>query len=174
MLSSETENAKPVAGSTSFLLPVVCTDVFLSHDWGEGSTNHKKVKIVNEALQKKGLITWFDEEKMKGNLIKRMTEGIEKTKCVLVFVTENYRNKVNGSEERDNCYLEFSHSRVQRGPQKMISIAMEKEMQNTREWRGQLGAAYKIIFIMILAKLTFLYLPRRLCLVLLVLRLPLR
>jgi GTPase SAR1 family protein len=122
--------------------PVFCTDVFLSHDWGKDNTmNHEKVKIINEALQKKGLITWFDEEKMKGDLIDRMTEGIEKTKCVLVFVTENYRNKVNGLEKRDNCYLEFSHATFQKGPQKMISIVMEKEMRNTKDWKGQIGVA---------------------------------
>jgi GTPase SAR1 family protein len=122
--------------------PVICTDVFLSHDWGKDNTiNHEKVKMINEALQKKGLITWFDEEKMKGDLIDRMTEGIEKTKCVLVFVTENYRNKVNGLEKRDNCCIEFSHATFQKGPQKMISIVMEKEMRNTRDWKGPIGAA---------------------------------
>jgi GTPase SAR1 family protein len=121
--------------------PVVYTDVFLSHDWGKDNINHEKVKIINQVLQKKGLITWFDEERIEGDIIDRMTEGIEKTKCVLVFVTENYRNKVNGSEKRDNCYREFSHAVVHKGPQKLISIVMEKDMRNTREWKGQLGVA---------------------------------
>jgi hypothetical protein len=116
-------------------------DVFLSHDWGKDNINHEKVKIINKALKKKGLITWFDEEQMEGNIVTRMTEGIEKAKCVLVFITENYRKKVNGSEERDNCYREFSHAVVHKGPQKMISIVMEKEMRNPSEWKRLLGVS---------------------------------
>ena len=37
------------------------TDCFLTHDWGDGQANHKRVAEINKALKAKGLITWFDE-----------------------------------------------------------------------------------------------------------------
>lgn len=42
------------------------TDVFLTHDWGtvNGVDNHARVAMVNKALQRKGLLTWFDQEKV--------------------------------------------------------------------------------------------------------------
>ena len=45
------------------------TDCFLTHDWGRelGMDNHARVGIMNRALQKRGLTTWFDEEQMQGN-----------------------------------------------------------------------------------------------------------
>ena len=44
------------------------TDVFLSHNWGtdeEGRDNHERVALINEALNKLGYCTWFDEELSK-------------------------------------------------------------------------------------------------------------
>ena len=40
------------------------TDVFLTHNWGEGQYNHRKVALINAGLKQRGLITWFDEERM--------------------------------------------------------------------------------------------------------------
>ena len=37
------------------------TDCFLSHNWGDNNLNHKKIATINSALQKRGLVTWFDE-----------------------------------------------------------------------------------------------------------------
>ena len=34
------------------------TDVFMSHNWGEGQANHKKVAEINKGLKDRGLITW--------------------------------------------------------------------------------------------------------------------
>ena len=34
------------------------TDVFMSHNWGEGQLNHKKVAEINKGLKDRGLITW--------------------------------------------------------------------------------------------------------------------
>jgi hypothetical protein len=40
-------------------------DVFLTHDWGTDGKNHSYVAKINSLLKKKGLITWFDDEKMQ-------------------------------------------------------------------------------------------------------------
>ena len=41
------------------------TDVFLTHDWGKEQANHRRVAEINAALEKKGIITWFDEVRSK-------------------------------------------------------------------------------------------------------------
>jgi hypothetical protein len=46
-------------------------DAFLSHCWGPDELerdNHARVRVINKALQAMGTTTWFDEEKMEGNV----------------------------------------------------------------------------------------------------------
>lgn len=54
----------------SLLRAMDCTDVFLTHDWGKelNQDNHQRVGIINAALKRKGLITWFDDDRMTGNI----------------------------------------------------------------------------------------------------------
>ena len=40
---------------------------------------------------------------MKGNVREQMTDGIDNTKCIVVFITKEYYAKVNG---REDCRLE--------------------------------------------------------------------
>ena len=42
--------------------------LFASHDWGEKSVNHNKVKQVVLKLRALGHEVWFDEDEMKGFL----------------------------------------------------------------------------------------------------------
>jgi hypothetical protein len=53
------------------------TDVFITHDWGKelDMDNHARVARVNDGLKNLGLLTWFDSEKMKGNIKDQMTAG---------------------------------------------------------------------------------------------------
>jgi len=127
---------RPTTASTSFE-----TDCFLSHNWGEKSMNHEKVKIINEALKQKGIKTWLDENKIDGNIRYKMAEGIDNTKCFIVFITREYRDKVNGIDMKDNCKYEFTYAMNQLGSQNMIPVIMEKEMRETNKWKGELGAA---------------------------------
>ena len=129
---------RPTSVSSS---SIIQTDCFLSHNWGEKHYNHEKVKKVNDALKKRGLNTWFDESKLNGNIRFKMAEGIDNTKCVVVFITEEYRNKVNGIDMKDNCKYEFTYAMNQLGSQNMIPVIMETDMKNSSKWRGELGAA---------------------------------
>ena len=89
------------------------TYVFLTHDWSIdelGRDNHERVRLVNKALQSRGLKTWFDSDKMAGDVKEKMTDGIDTTCCVIVFVTQNYMDKVAGKGPKgmdDNCLYEF-------------------------------------------------------------------
>jgi len=120
---------------------IIQSDCFLSHNWGENLINHQRVHTINVELQKRGLKTWFDENKIDGNIRYKMAEGIDNTKCVVVFVTKEYRDKVNGLDMKDNCKYEFSYAMNQLGSQNMISVVMEPEMKETNKWKGELGAA---------------------------------
>lgn len=112
------------------------TDVFLTHDWGVDQDNHKRVAKINAALKSKGLITWFDEEKMEGNVREKMLEGINNCKCVVVFITKRYMDKVASDNAGDNCKLEFNFAALKKGNSKMVPVVMEPEVRNTKKWHG--------------------------------------
>lgn len=120
------------------------TDCFLSHDWGEdeqGRKTHDRVARVNESLKSRGIITWFDAEKMEGNIVQQMSNGIDNTQCVLVFVTRNYMNKVAGTNANDNCQLEFQYGLRKKSAALMLPIVMEERMKNSNKWKGPVGFA---------------------------------
>ena len=54
-------------------------DCFLTHDWGTdeaGRDNHQRVSRINKALQQAGLTTWFDEERLVGDIVQQMCAGV--------------------------------------------------------------------------------------------------
>jgi hypothetical protein len=116
-------------------------DFFLTHAWDVDHANHLKVSKINTLLKKKGFNTWFDEDRLIGDILYQITSAIEKSKVILVFITKDYHDKVNSINERDYCLLEFRHAMNILGPQGMIPIVMESSMKNTREWKGRVGAA---------------------------------
>ena len=68
-----------------------------------------------------------------------MAEGIEQIKCVAVFITQKYHNKVNGKVGNDNCKLEFGYATITKTNNKIIAIVMEPCMTNIKKWKGQVG-----------------------------------
>ena len=110
------------------------TDVFLSHNWGKDSVNHKKVSLINKKLIEQGYETWFDEKNMWGSIDDRMEEGIKHTKGVIVFLTHEYHEKVNGDNAGDNCRKEFKYASHKKTRSKMVPVVMEKCMLDTRTW----------------------------------------
>jgi hypothetical protein len=119
----------------------ILSEVFITHNWGKQNFNHQQVARINAALKARGIITWFDDDRMRGNVRKKMTTGIENTKCMLVCITSEYKDKVNSNDDRDNCRYEFTYGVEQLGPQRMVVLVMEPEMKNPRNWKGELGAA---------------------------------
>ena len=90
------------------------------------------MKRINEAIQKQGIDTWFDEERMSGDTRQQMVEGIENSDVIVVFITDAYRTKINQGDGRDNCRFEFKHAFEQKGPGVMIPVVMESGMRNAR------------------------------------------
>ena len=102
------------------------TDCFLSHDWGDGPSykNHTRVSRISDLLKGNGINTWFDSDKMDGNMVEKMCEGIENTKCFVAFITSNYIKKVGGDNDEDNCKREFNYAVQFHGCKKIIAVVM--------------------------------------------------
>lgn len=116
-------------------------DAFLSHNWGMDvldRDNHERVRRVNDKLKASGLKTWFDAEKLTGNIPLQMSRGIDSSDVVVVFITEEYMRKVNGDQD-DNCKREFQYSVLSKSTQKIIAVVMEASMRSTNAWRGVVG-----------------------------------
>eukprot|EP00732_Lithocolla_globosa_P002322 Lithocolla_globosa_v1_NODE_1492_length_2536_cov_46.306608.p1 type:complete len:791 gc:universal NODE_1492_length_2536_cov_46.306608:57-2429(+) len=116
-------------------------DVFLSHAWDsdrEGRNTHERVGLVNAQLKDAGICTWFDQDRMEGNIVDQMTNGIENSALVIVFVTQAYMEKVMSNSD-GNCKLEFNHSVRVKTTKRIISVVFEPCMKDTRDWMGALG-----------------------------------
>merc|ERR1711937_1132440 len=106
-------------------------DVFLTHDWGtdeQGRHNHQRVSLVNEKFKTAGLITWFDEDRMQGDIVSKMTEGIDHSSVVLAFITKKYITKVSGKGHAgatDNCKREFDYACQRKGVEKVVTAVMD-------------------------------------------------
>jgi len=98
--------------------------------------NHGRVGIVNKLLKAQGFQTWFDEDKMVGHIDDKMSEGIDGSDIILVFITKVYMEKLN-IKGHDNCKGEFTYANTK--GKKMIPIVMEPCMRDTKIWVGPLG-----------------------------------
>ena len=116
------------------------TDAFMSHDWGENKQNHLLVIKINELLKSKGISTWIDTERMKGEIRRAMANGIDNTACVIVFITARYCDKVNGEDSLDNCRYEFNYATRIVSASNMIPVVLEKSLLNQKTWKGVLSA----------------------------------
>eukprot|EP00047_Mylnosiga_fluctuans_P005662 m.241838 g.241838 ORF g.241838 m.241838 type:complete len:1382 (-) comp13928_c0_seq1:86-4231(-) len=72
--------------------------IMLSYNWTYQSTFLR----VRDALQAKGYTVWMDVDKMKGNLLDRMSEAVENAYIVLMCFAPEY-------ERSDNCRLEAEY-----------------------------------------------------------------
>ena len=112
------------------------TDVFLSHDWGTdelGRNNHDRVSAVNDALKQLGYRTWFDSDRMTGDIVDTLCDGIDNTRLVLVFVTQKYVKEVQSGQDNDTKKLEFKYAMRRKGAKNMIPVIMEERMKNPGE-----------------------------------------
>ena len=85
---------------------------------------------------------WLDEERMTGHIVKKMSDGIDKSRYVIVFVTQKYIDKVScrgPKGERDNCHSEFDYAANRKGSSKMIAVVMEDACSDSSEWDGPVG-----------------------------------
>ena len=109
------------------------THVFLSHDWGVdelGRNNHDRVSAVNDALKQLGYKTWFDSDRMTGDIVDTLCEGIDKTWLVLVFITQKYVKEVKSGQDNNTKKLQFNYAVRGKGVKNIIPVIMEERMKN--------------------------------------------
>lgn len=117
---------------------------FATHNWGKDNVNHKAVVEIVHALQALGVNVWIDEEMMTGRIQQKMTEGIDDSESVLVFITYEYINKCSGkgpNGDKDNCLKEFDYADRRKGSSKFVVVVMEEAMTDTSKWFGPVGSS---------------------------------
>lgn len=132
---------------------------FLTHDWGVdalGRNNHARVSLVNDRLKAAGIATWFDEEKMRGDINKQMADGVSASAAVVAFISKRYVEKAFGNGpngSNDNCKNEFDGALLTPTlcVDKIISVMMEPRCRAPQSWpsravQGKLGPKLYIDF----------------------------
>ena len=117
--------------------------LFLSHAWAKdtlGRDNHKRVARLNDGLRARKLGTWFDAQgDMAGNTLQAMTNGIDESSAVAVFVTREYIEKCK-KPGNDNCKLEFEYAYQRKTVENLIPVVMEPDCTSPASWDGPVGA----------------------------------
>ncbi len=108
-------------------------DCFLSHTWGPGQVEHKKVVGIARQLEAAGVKVWLDEDQMNDNIAKQMVEGIDESHVFVAFVSQNYLDATNN--ENSNAGKEFNYA-TSTGVDKVVPVVMEKQLLNTQAWNG--------------------------------------
>lgn len=76
---------------------------------------------------------------MNGNVQEKMTSGIDNSLIVIVFITRNYMEKVDGKNAGDNCKLEFRYSCLRKKSTAMLAVVMDPNFRNTSDWSPTIG-----------------------------------
>ena len=76
---------------------------------------------------------------MEGDIAQQMADGIQGSGCVVCAITGRYMQKVGGSNDKDNCKLEFGYSANTKGPSRMIALPMEPQVLDPKCWTGPVG-----------------------------------
>ena len=113
------------------------TDVFLAYDWSVHEINHQRVAKVNAALQRRGITTWFDDDKLEEDIEHKISKGIDNCRIVLTFITNRYIKKTAKQSLSDHCFLGFKYA--DRRKKIQLPVVIEKEMRDTGAWEGQVG-----------------------------------
>ncbi|XP_070549523.1 uncharacterized protein [Ptychodera flava] len=90
--------------------------IMISYNW----EHQEEVKEIKDALEERGYRIWIDLHNMKGDINKAMAEGVEKSRVILVCVTEAYKDSYN-------CNKEVSYADTIR--KSIIPLKLEKDVK---------------------------------------------
>lgn len=110
-------------------------DCFLAHSWEvdeSGRNNHDAVSKINNALQEKGLATWFNDGGKEGYALR----GIESAAVVVVFITSSYLERA--ARDNDPYKIVFDYALTTKSGM-LVGVPMEKQLLNTESWHGHAG-----------------------------------
>ena len=85
----------------------------------------------------------MDEERMTGDIVQPMCDGIDNSRFVIVFLTLNNIAKVASTRgpkgDRDNRLLEFNYAACKKGSSKLIVVVTEDACTDTDKWDHAVG-----------------------------------
>ncbi|KAG2442907.1 hypothetical protein HXX76_002983 [Chlamydomonas incerta] len=96
--------------------------IMISYEWG----SQQKALLIKEALERRGLVTWMDIEKMSGSTLEAMALAVEGAAAVLLCISKRYK-------ESQACRAEAEYAYQQR--KRIIPIMMERGYRPTG-WLG--------------------------------------
>lgn len=117
-------------------------DCFLSHDEGKDSSGRsiiERVQKMNLALKARGLMTWMGERGTGQQVVQQVCSGIDKSRCMVAFLTKSYIERVAKNSPTDNCSLEFNYNLRRKHPHNIIPVVMEREITDATKWPGPIG-----------------------------------
>jgi len=112
-------------------------DCFLAHDWGSnanGNKTHQRVKNIRNMLKKKGMNVWFDEDKLQNDISAEVTQGVDESKKVIIFITRRYIERVK--DVRNNCTKEFKYVAKKKKFSNIIPVVFEEGLWDMKTWEG--------------------------------------
>lgn len=113
-------------------------DVFLSHAWStdeQGRCVHARAIALGEALRRRGVRVWLDEDCMGADVDASMAAGIESSRAVVVLITRAYCEKVNRAAQHgvvDNCHKEFIYAHA--CERVCIPVVFEPSLRSIASW----------------------------------------
>jgi hypothetical protein len=143
---SEGPTSSTVLFPSTPLPPNKTSHVFISHAWaldGEGRDNHQRVKRLNDILKKRGIVTWFDDDRIRQytrSLRDILAKALDSACCVLICITKEYEEKVTKGDESDNCLYEFNAVAHCELASKRMTAVMERSMLDPAAWGVRLKA----------------------------------
>lgn len=118
-------------------------DCFLSYEEGtysNGKSVVDKVQKINAALKAKGLMTWMGEKGAAGQqVIQQVCSGIDKSRCMITFLTRGYIDRVMKNSPTDHCSMEFNYNLRRKHPHNVVPVVLEREIADPASWAGPIG-----------------------------------
>jgi hypothetical protein len=117
-------------------------DVFLSHNWSEGT--HDKMIKLEKALTARGVKCFLDQNDFDrfgsgGDLPAQMTHAMDRSHLFLCTINKGYLDKIDGKGHlglRDNCKFEFTYAINRMGTKRVIPCVTNPQFKDVREWYG--------------------------------------
>eukprot|EP01032_Pedospumella_encystans_P034357 gene34357-38838_t len=94
---------------------------------------------MNLALKARGLMTWMGERGTGQQVVQQVCSGIDKSRCMVAFLTKSYIERVAKNSPTDNCSLEFNYNLRRKHPHNIIPVVMEREIIDPSKWPGPIG-----------------------------------
>lgn len=110
-------------------------DCFLAHEWG----CHERVKQVRDMLEQRGFNVWLDEAQLNDDLVAGITQGVDQSRKIIVFLTMEYMNRAHNPNF--NCTKELNYVCLKKDLKNIIVVVFEntKELLNPKEWVGKVA-----------------------------------